>query len=93
MHSFNKTKIVAPEMVLTKLGINIGKTNAKGYWALRCPFHDDTKPSLNLHSISGHYKCHSCGEKGGGVLDFYIKVTGKQFKEAAKDLGAWEVRS
>jgi DNA primase len=78
-----------PELVLKKLGIRISKKNSQGYFVLHCPFHKNGKekiPSLNLHSSNGYYKCHACGAKGKSVINFYINVTGKSFKEAAKDL-------
>ena len=31
-----------------------------------------------------------CGEKGGDVLAFHQKRYGQGFKEAAKELGAWD---
>lgn len=92
---FNRAKLPEPALILTKLGKTPTKCNHQGYLVLCCPFHKSGKeenPSLNLHSVTGHYKCHSCGEKGSSILDFYMKVTGKPFKDAAKDLGAWEGR-
>ena len=33
-----------------------------------CPFHEDTKPSLRVHPLSGAFACMACGAKGGDVL-------------------------
>lgn len=93
MYKYNKEKLPSPESVLNILGLKAIKRNQKGYLVLCCPFHKggaEKNPSLNLHSSKGHYKCHSCGAKGGSIIDFYIKHTNTSFKEAAKDLGAWE---
>jgi hypothetical protein len=90
---FVKNLLPTPLTVLHRLGFYSGKSNAKGYWKLPCPFHKDGKersPSLNLHKNSGHYRCHACGAKGGDILSFYMNVTGKTFIKAAKELGAWE---
>ena len=91
---FNKSSLPLPIAVLGKLKIKPKKPpNAAGYWSLPCPFHKNGKekhPSLNLHYINGNYRCHACGARGGDILDFYRKVTGKGFIESARDLNAWE---
>ena len=79
----------SPSSILSQLGIEHKKINASGYYVLRCPFHDDSKPSLNLHSVDGHYKCHSCGAKGGSIIDFYMRYKGLSYKEACKELKIW----
>jgi hypothetical protein len=89
---FNKSKLSSPITVLKILGISPGRVNSKDYWSIKCPFHNNGQekhPSLNLHQGTGHFKCHACGEKGGDILDFYMKFTGKGFVESAKILGAW----
>jgi hypothetical protein len=90
---FNRSLLPAPITVLTQFGIHLGKINHRGYWQLYCPFHKDGKesnPSLNLHHVDGHYRCHSCGTKGGDILEFYIKLTRKRFIDASREFGAWE---
>jgi DNA primase len=32
-----------------------------------CPFHDDTKPSLQVNLAKNYYKCHACGKKGDQI--------------------------
>lgn len=84
-----------PTHVLSMLGFSVEKTNAKGYFNLRCPFHKDGNErtaSLNLHKSTGHYRCHACGAKGGDILAFYMNVTGKSFVTSAKELGVWEIK-
>lgn len=91
---FRRSMIPTPISVLNRLGINPSKINHKGFWILRCPVHKDgneNTPSLNLHHIGGHFRCHACGFKGGDILAFYMGVTHLSFKDAAKHLGAWEV--
>ena len=90
---FNKSLLPKPEDVLSKLGIRVTSTNYSGYLVVRCPFHKEgheQNPSMNIHASKGYYKCHACGEKGSDILAFYQKVTGKDFKQAAKELNAWE---
>jgi hypothetical protein len=88
----NKKSHLKPVDVLDKLGIRWTKVNKAGYIVVYCPFHKDGQernPSLNMHSTNGHYRCHSC-RAAGDLINFYQKVTGIGFVQAAKDLGAWE---
>jgi DNA primase len=91
--NFNRSLLPKPISVLEKLGIKSISTNSAGYLVCCCPFHQEKNPSFNIHSIDGHFKCHSCGVSGGDVIDFYQKKTGAKFIDAIKELGAWEVRS
>lgn len=67
------------------------KPNGKGWTQVRCVFHDDCNPSLSVNVTTGAYKCFSCGAHGGDVLAFHQRLHGFSFKQAALDLGAWEV--
>lgn len=63
----------------------------RGEWrSARCPFHDDTRPSLRVNVRSGGFRCMVCGAHGGDVLAFHMQLTGLPFIEAAKALGVWE---
>lgn len=57
----------------------------------RCPFHDDTHPSLAVNLETGAFRCHvpECGAHGRGVLDFHMARYGIGFVAAAKALDAW----
>jgi 5S rRNA maturation endonuclease (ribonuclease M5) len=49
--------------------------------SLRCPFHDDSTPSLSFNLEKGVWKCHAgCGE--GGLIDFEQKLNGGSREEA-----------
>lgn len=88
---FCRAKLPSPAMVLQRLMIPVLGINHAGFFILRCPFHkngQEQHPSLNFHATSGHYRCHACGACGGDVLAFYMTVTGKDFRDAAHDLGA-----
>jgi hypothetical protein len=89
---FNQFFLPNPIQILHQLGLPAEKTNAKGYFKLRCPFHkngNEKNPSLNLHKTTGHYRCHACGAKGSNILAFYMNITGKSFATATKELGIW----
>ena len=59
-------------------------------WAqASCCFHDDKTPSLSVNLVEGHFRCFSCGAKGGDIIAFHQLKYGKSFIEAVTDLGAW----
>ena len=53
-----------------------------------CRFHDGSD-SMRINTASGAWVCMSCGAKGGDVLAYELAVTGADFIEAAKAIGAW----
>src|SRR5512147_1794512 len=52
----------------------------KGYTG-RCPWHDDSTPSLSVDRIKGLYNCFGCGESGDAVT-LVQKMKGLSFREA-----------
>lgn len=54
---------------------------------VRCPFHDDTDPSLSLNMDRGVWYCWPCGEGGDGI-ELVMRARGVQFPAAVK----WIVR-
>lgn len=56
-------------------------------WDGLCPFHDDKRAgSLVVNKATGGFKCFSCGENGGDIIDFHMKTTGLSFKTAFNQL-------
>ena len=53
-----------------------------------CPFHGGSD-SMRINTATGAWVCMSCGESGGDVLAYSMKLHGLEFVEAAKQLGAW----
>src|SRR5207248_11799063 len=43
---------------------------------LRCPFHEDTTPSLSINAETGKFHCFGCHAKGGDILDFVVTKEG-----------------
>lgn len=87
---FGLNRALLPDVVeyLTARGYAV---KGRGEWrVMLCPFHDDSTPSLRINSRKGCFKCMSCEAKGGDLIAFHQKLTGKPFIEACKDLGAWE---
>lgn len=53
-----------------------------------CNFHGGSD-SMRVNVATGTWVCMSCGEKGGDVLAYELKNSGRQFADAAKALGCW----
>lgn len=73
------------EDVVQRLGIATERRGATTQ-AL-CPFHQDTRPSLNLYLADGattaHYHCFACGAHGNAI-DLVKKVQGLEFLPAVQ---------
>lgn len=76
---------------------DVKKIGGQEYKAI-CPFHNDSKPSLNFNNQTGQYYCHGCNKKGNSI-HFYAKINsldtkrdfGKILKGIANDFGiSWE---
>ena len=61
------------------------KKVGKNEYAVLCPFHNDTKPSLNFNNQTGEYYCHGC-EEGGDFINFYAKFKGLNAKRDFKKI-------
>jgi len=86
---FDRTRLPDP---LTYYATELERLRPAGRHAsARCPFHDDTHPSLTVNLETGAFRCHvpECGAHGRGVLDFHMARYGLGFVAAAKELGAW----
>ncbi|MGJ7606275.1 CHC2 zinc finger domain-containing protein [Variovorax sp. LT1R20] len=73
------------EDVMQRLGMLTARRGAT-VQAL-CPFHQDTRPSLNLYPADGattaHYHCFACGAHGNAI-DLVKKVQGLEFLPAVQ---------
>ncbi len=56
------------------------RRQGRGYVAL-CPWHDDTRPSLQVNPERQSWKCWVC-DIGGDVFSFVMKIEGVSFPEA-----------
>jgi len=50
-----------------------------------CPFHPDSKPSMNVSDAKGMFKCFACGA-GGDAITFVKDFTKVEFVDALKDI-------
>lgn len=52
---------------------------------MRCPFHNDSKPSMQIYPGKRGWFCFVCNE-GGSVIDFVMRLFGLNFLDACKKL-------
>jgi hypothetical protein len=85
---FRRDRLPSPGHYYTEQGLRL---TGGGEWkSARCPFHEDTRPSLRVRLDSGGFRCMVCHTHGGDILEFHRKRYGLGFVEAAKALHAWE---
>jgi len=65
--------------LFSHFGIQAEK-KGRGYMA-KCPWHEDSTPSLSIDKDKGLYNCFGCGESGD-AFDLVKKIQGVDFKEA-----------
>ena len=65
--------------LLSKYNLQI-RRQGRGYVAL-CPWHDDTRPSLQINPERQSWKCWPC-DIGGDIFSFVMKIEGVDFPEA-----------
>jgi hypothetical protein len=66
---------------------DLSEPNATGWAQGTCPLHEDRNASLSVHVSHprGTWRCSaSCG--GGDLVGFHMRLTGKPFAEAVRDL-------
>ena len=60
-----------------------------GIWkTTSCSFHGGSD-SMRINTRNGGWICMNCQVKGGDVLAYEMKLTGAEFVDACKTLGAW----
>src|ERR1700751_5558463 len=52
----------------------------------KCPFHDDSTPSMKVFPNNNSFYCFGC-HTGGDPIKFIEKLHGKNFKDACAHLG------
>lgn len=55
---------------------------------IRCPFHDDTRPSCSLNFENKLFNCFSCGASGN-ILHFVAKMDNVSIPEAARLIASY----
>jgi DNA primase len=65
--------------LLSKYNLQL-RRQGRGFVAL-CPWHDDTRPSLQINPERQSWKCWPC-DIGGDIFSFVMKIEGVDFPEA-----------
>ena len=68
---------------LADIGHAVKTAGAKA--VAKCPFHDDSTPSMSVDVQRGLWHCFAC-DIGGTVIDMHMRRTGGSVKEAMADL-------
>jgi DNA primase len=69
--------------LFTSFGVHLEKKGKS--WMGRCPWHEDSTPSLSVDLEKGLYNCFGCGESGD-AFDLVMKERGLDFPSAVKFL-------
>ncbi len=80
-------QVKAASDIVAVVGSYIPVTSAGKVFKAVCPFHDDTRPSLDVDPQRQRYKCWSCGAHGD-VFSFTMHQEKVGFKEARALLAA-----
>jgi len=59
------------------------RREGRGFKAI-CPWHDDSRPSLQVNPERQTFKCWVCGDVGGDIFSFVMKMEGVAFPEAMR---------
>lgn len=85
---FNRTLLPDPVIYFENQGLTLKGPRSAKWKTTTCNFHGGSN-SMRVNVANGAWVCMSCGEKGGDVLAYEIKGSGKEFVDAAKTLGCW----
>jgi DNA primase len=71
--------------IVDLVGRYVGLKRAGKNYSACCPFHSERTPSFYVNPERRSFKCFGCGVWGDG-LDFVMRMEGKSFLEAARQL-------
>jgi hypothetical protein len=86
--SFDRNLLPDPVAYFENQGLTLKGPNRAKWRTTTCNFHGGSD-SMRVNVATGAWVCMSCGEKGGDVLAYEIKDSGREFVDAAKALGCW----
>jgi hypothetical protein len=86
--TFDRNLLPEPITYFESQGLILKGPRSAKWKTTACNFHDGSD-SMRINSSNGVWRCMNCGESGGDVLAYEIKAYGKEFVQAAKDLGCW----
>ena len=86
--SFDRNLLPDPTAYFEEQGLKLTGPRKAKWKTTECRFHDGSD-SMRVNTSSGAWVCMSCGKKGGDVLAYELAMTGADFVDAAKAVGAW----
>ena len=86
--TFDRNLLPDPTAYFEEQGLKLTGPRKAKWKTTECKFHGGSD-SMRVNTGTGAWVCMSCGEKGGDVLAYEIVVTGADFVDAAKAIGAW----
>lgn len=72
---------VAVQRLVEAAGVELKKSGKD--WIGKCPFHDDSEPSLVVTPAKNLWHCFGC-QVGGGPIDWMMKLRGVSFRHAVE---------
>ena len=85
---FDRSLLPDPVSYFENQGLTLKGPRSAKWKTTTCNFHGGSN-SMRINVASGAWVCMSCGEKGGDVLAYEIKDSGREFVDAAKALNCW----
>ena len=85
---FDRSLLPDPGSYFENQGLTLKGPRTAKWMTTTCNFHGGSD-SMRVNVATGAWVCMSCGEKGGDVLAYEIKDSGREFGDAAKALGCW----
>jgi hypothetical protein len=85
---FDRFLLPDPVSYFESQGLTLNGPRSAKWKTTACNFHGGSD-SMRVNVATGAWVCMSCGQKGGDVLAYEMQITGVEFVEAAKALGAW----
>ena len=86
--TFDRNLLPDPITYFENQGLILKGSRSAKWKTTACNFHGGSD-SMRVKSATGAWRCMNCGESGGDVLTYEIKAYGKEFVQAAKDIGCW----
>ena len=86
--AFDRNLLPDPVTYFENQGLTLKGPRSAKWKTTTCNFHGGSD-SMRVNVATGAWVCMSCGEKGGDVLAYEIKDSGREFVDAAKALGCW----
>ena len=86
--SFDRNLLPDPASYYEAQGLRLTGPRSAKWRTTACAFHGGSD-SMRVNLRTGGFCCMNCGARGGDVLAYEMAVSGLDFIEAARRLGAW----